>query len=323
MLVTVHDEAVRRRYQAPVCSIPFCFTLVTLVAAIVVPFYVAFASKNFWIKVNDFSEQPSIDFKYDMVFLAHGFVHDDGVQKPQSWAWATKVQTREAYESHLRTPVVRAWPEDKNRDGLQDVWHVSLEMPLFPGEAVHAVQAGILFDYSLTGPALLSMDGLAFVDYSNAIPGRELAVHAEAVLHQRGPLSVRRRNAVAGLRFDSNAGASLPGMVSTYADRNFTMVLQNERKVWSALNSQDIYAEVGSSFKFHFKMYVPSSKVEYTPDVVEVLKVAWIQYLSIAVLFYAMLESVKRFVFSNQVLETRVSSEGTTQHSRALKPHRF
>ncbi|GBG29960.1 Transmembrane protein 231 [Hondaea fermentalgiana] len=325
-MVTVFSEPVQRRYTAPACSLSFCFSLATLVGAVLAPFYVAFASRNFWLKKGTLWEQPQLQFKYDMLLLLHGISESDG--ETQTWAWASNEDVRDVYEPYLRAPLIRAWPEDDNLDGLADRWTLAVHMPLDADEKVMHVQAVAAFDYSLLGSAELDMDGLVYVDYSSPLPGRGLQVEGEARLHQRAPLSVRRANANPMLRFNAGRGlasmrsSSVGAMMASYAKRNFTMVLANEYKVWEVSRGADSFQSTAGGFALNLTVHVPVDELTYTPDLAEVLKFAWIQYLALFALFFALIYAIRQFVFSNQVLETLVESESRAKHVQ-FKEHRF
>lgn len=328
MVVTVFDEPIRRRYRAPVCSMSFCFSALVLAGAVLVPFFVGFASENFWLKTNTYFAQPTLRFQYDVLLLLQGEAGADG--HIATWAWATDELLRDAYEPHLRPTVVRAWADDDNLDGVADVWTVTLQMPLEANDKVFQVSALAFFDYSLNGRAALDMDAVAYVEHASGVPGTGLLVEAEARLHQRRPLSVRRTNADPSLRFAARTQpASLRpnavgAVVSSYAKRNFTMGLSNQYKVWTTAASADPYSPVADSFCVNFTLRVPTDQVTYTPDVAEVLKVAWIQYFALACLFYALFFLLKSFVYTNQVLETIVETEAASAVAPfSKKQHNF
>lgn len=324
--MTVFSEPVQRRYRTSVCSLAFCFHALMIVGAILVPFYVGFASRNFWLKTNTFREQPSLEFKYDMIFLLHGISTED--QSVQTWAWATNEDVRDVYEPYLRAPMIRAWSEDDNMDGLVDRWTVAVQMPLDASEQVLHVQALAMFDYSLNGPAQLDMDGVVFVDYSSSMPGKSLQVEGEVKLRQRSPLSVRRTNADPALLFNAGRGlasmqsASLGAIMGSYAKRNYTMDFTNEYKVWEIAKSRDSFSTTAGSFGLNLTVHVPVDEILYTPDLPEVLKVAWIQYFSLFALFFCLMYGLMYFVYTNQVLETLVESDGRAPHVQ-FKQHRF
>ncbi|CAK8993032.1 Transmembrane protein 231 [Durusdinium trenchii] len=324
MVVTVFQEPIVRKYRAPLCSLACLFNLVVVVAALVVPFYVAYASQNFWLKTNTFLEQPVINFQYDVLVVLQGTAAQDS--QVATWAWSTTAGGQEAYENYLRAPIIRAWAEDDNLDEVADTWTVTVQMPLEATERVYQAQALLYFGYSLQGPAQLDMDAIAYVEHASPLPGTELLVEADAALRQRTPLSVRRANTHPSLRFGEASPSMFPNKISTvlssYAKRNYTMALENTYKSWGVSSVLDPNSIVADSFCLNFTMRVPRDTVLYTPGVPEVLKTAWIQFFAIFVLFAVLLAVLQSFVFTNQVLESVVAAEGPMPHTKR-KEHRF
>lgn len=328
MLWPVFTEPVRRTYRAPMCSLSFCFSLLVLVGMILVPLFVGLASNNFWLKTNVLYEQPDVQFNYDVIVVLQGY---SGGSDVETWAWATRPEVRDVYQPYLRAPIVRAWSDNTNNDDLPDVWKVSVQMPLQENDKVLSVKAMSFFNYKLKGAALLDMDAAAYIEYSSGLPGLGLLVDGEARLHQRRPLSVRRENRYPENQFArsnpqgqprSMSSESIEALMTSYVNRNFTMELANTYSLWQTAASLDTFSVTADSFLLNFTMRVPVDEVVYTPDLPEVLKVAWVQYFALAFLFYILFELLKSFVFTNQVLETVVSKEGATKFSK-IKQHRF
>mmetsp|Transcript_8901 Transcript_8901/g.11196 ORF Transcript_8901/g.11196 Transcript_8901/m.11196 type:complete len:235 (-) Transcript_8901:983-1687(-) len=189
----VYEEPLLRRYQASVFSFACLFLLLTSIATVVVPFYIAYGSHNFWIKHNTLYLQPEVDFTYKVLVVLYGRnVSDNG--EIQTWAWSTIPEIRTAYEPYLRAPVIRAWSVDDNLDDVADLWHLTIQIPLGAGERVYHAQALAFFDYKLRGRVSLEMDSLAYFEHGSALPGTELMIQGEARLHQLTPLSVRTEN---------------------------------------------------------------------------------------------------------------------------------
>ena len=185
MVVTVYREAVTRRYRAPWFSLSCLFNLLVIIGILLVPLFVGLASGNFWLKRNLLYEQPNIQFSYDLVVVLQGYNESTTDRKGITWVWATNAKKRAAYEPYVRSPVIRAWKEDDNGDDVADTWHLTIQMPLQSSDRIHNVQMTALFDYGLSGPAKLYMDGIAYIEQSNAIAGLGLLVETEARLHQR------------------------------------------------------------------------------------------------------------------------------------------
>ena len=311
-MVVVYEEAVLREYYAPWCSTATLFWLFLTLAAVVVPYYLAYDEDTFWLKRNTLYVQPQVGFTYNLLVLLHGFRSVNGQQQAQTWAWSTVPELQSAYQQYLRAPTVRALSEDNNLDGKPDLWQLTVEVPMALEESVHEVQMLAFFTYKLSGKVALEMDGMVYTSHASALPGGSVSVMGEARLHQVRPLSPRGANRHPSLEQQfgtipqSVAENSIASLVASYAARNFTMTLDNAFKVWQVQATQDAYARTASSFCVNLTLTVPEDTVMYVPELGEVLKASWVKYVTLAVLFLYVAEQLKRCIFANQVLPTRI-----------------
>lgn len=54
--------------------------------------------------------------------------------------------------------------------------------------------------------------------------------------------------------------------------------------------------------QMHISLRVPEMEIKYTPSLIQELKWAWPQYLSLIVVFYWMFNEIKMFVFNNRLV---------------------
>ena len=107
-------------------------------------------------------------------------------------------------------------------------------------------------------------------------------------------------------------------------NRNTTARLADSAYVWTyAPNVRDRTTSErdpsGGPGDFHFSMRlkIPTNEaVLYYPTLSELLKFAWMQYLSVLAIVWLLVTTMKEFIFRNQVIETRVICD---QSSAALK----
>jgi len=297
--------------------------MLCIVGAVLIPFYIAYGSGNFWLKKSVLFEQPQVKFTYEILTVFQGVSSNDP-DSIQTWVWDTVPEIQQVYEPFLRPCIVRAWPTDSNLDGISDEWTITVQMPLDHGDKVYQVQSVARFTYELVGRAALFMDTIAYIEHSSPIPGRGLNVEADAQLRQKEALSVRKENILSQGRRSTPASLQenlISTLVSSYSKRNFTMELSNTYKVWSTIGNMDQFSTIPDSFLLNFTLRIPTDQIVYIPDVPQVLKVAWIQYFSIAAIFFILFYILEKFVYTNQVLETMVFAEG--QKSNTRKGHTF
>ena len=320
-MVTVHVERVKRRYVASGCSFACIFSLLTLIGTIIVPFYIAYASHNFWLKENTYREQPFVSFAHKTLIVVQGSKSDGSAL---DLAWSTDANMRSVYEQYLRAPVVRSSPVDTNKDGVPDAWTLSVQMPTQADEAVHSVQLLTWYRYTLNGRASLNMEAMTYVTHSSPLAGAELLVDGTAKLHQTEPLSVRARNQQPDF-FEvepsapvSMYGRTVPNLISSYAQRNVSMRMEDQFHVWTSRSVVDASSEFRDTFCVNMTLRVPSDEILYTPEIGEVIKVAWVQYFSIAAILFILFDVLRTFVYKNGVLESVSSTDASTFAARKM-----
>lgn len=68
------------------------------------------------------------------------------------------------------------------------------------------------------------------------------------------------------------------------------------------------------AFNLTLSLRIPAANVLYTPTASEVLKDAWIKYLSLFVVIAYILHQLCSFVFHNQLVDTEVTVETDQNH---------
>ncbi|VDK70453.1 unnamed protein product [Anisakis simplex] len=133
------------------------------------------------------------------------------------------------------------------------------------------------------------METALFGDIEKLAAGRSLTVSGDLQMDQAVPLPSF------GWDFAHN-GALI----------NESKVQKNFRKVerWSAKSTED-----ANTFVFSYQVRIPEQLFTYRTGLFELLKFAWIQYLSIFVVVQFALQNLLKFIFENRILSTIVSSD--------------
>ena len=87
-----------------------------------------------------------------------------------------------------------------------------------------------------------------------------------------------------------------------------TVMLSNTKTLWERGTS--------GNFTLQLEITYPTLSLTYTPGFWQVLKFAWIQYLSVLIILYVLVSWVRRFAFGNQIVPTIKKQPGITkQHT--------
>lgn len=293
----VYSHPALIRYKTSVCTKATLFVVVVVCLTYIPPLLVAYRSQGFWIKRSTYEEQPVVRFQYQTVLVAATSTDGDYV------AWSTFPHLNNMLGSRLRIPSVSVREEDKNQDGKLDLLNFQLELPLKPDEQVYSIQLLLTFSYQLFRMSTVVMQSLAYVQYSSSVPGSRLFVSGDLRLQQRTPLPHRGLYNIYNVSvIDGSspfaASYDLDAIIESYQDRNLSTVLSCPMPVWT------VGRAAASPFELKAQIRYPLEVVTYRPGFWETIKFAWIQYVSVLLIFLWVFERIQRFVFQNQVLTT-------------------
>ncbi|XP_049580554.1 transmembrane protein 231 isoform X1 [Syngnathus scovelli] len=285
------------RYKAGVCTSATVFAVVVVCLTYISPLLVAYRSQGFWMKRNTYEEQAVVRFQYETLLVAATDTNGDYV------AWSTFHHLNNMLGKKLRIPAVSVREEDQNQDGKLDRLIFQLQLPLKNEENVYSVQLLLTFSYQLFTKSTVVMQSLAYVQHSSSVSGAKLFISGDLRLQQRTPLSHRGLFNIYNVSViqGSSPFASaydLDNIMRRYQGRNLTTVLSCPTLVWTTGRA------AGSPFHLIADIHYPMEVISYYPGFWETIKFAWIQYVSILLIFLWVFERIQTFVFQNQVLTT-------------------
>ncbi|NXG36472.1 TM231 protein, partial [Dromaius novaehollandiae] len=292
--------AFRTRYRAGLCSGAALALLLIGALTYVPPLLLAYRSHGFWLRQSAYLEQPTVRFRYEVLFVA-----TTGPGPGSFVAWSTFPAFNRLQEERLRVPLLSTREEDKNQDGKMDHLYFKLELPLQSTEHVVGVQLILVFSYQLHRMSTFVMQSMAFLQFFSPLPGSHLYVNGDLKLKQRQLLNhcgldTRYNVSVINGTSPFASDYDLTNIIAAYQDRNVTTVLSDPNPVWMIGRAAD------TPFIINATIHYPCSLTffKYQPGFWEMIKFAWIQYVSILLIFLWVFGRIKIFVFQNQVLTT-------------------
>ncbi|XP_022071801.2 transmembrane protein 231 [Acanthochromis polyacanthus] len=291
------------RYRTSVCTKATVFLLVVLGLTYIPPLLVAYRSQGFWVKRSTYEEQPVVKFQYETLLMAATSVQGDFV------AWSSFSHLNNMLGNNLRIPAVSVREVDQNQDGKLDLLIFQLQLPLKPDEQIYSIQLLLTFSYQLFRMSTVVMQSLAYVQHSSSVPGAKLFISGDLKLQQRTPLPHRGLYNVYNVSVINGSSPfassyDLDNIIRSYQDRNLSTVLSCPMPVWT------VGRAAGSPFELNAEIRYPLEVISYRPGFWETIKMAWIQYVSVLLVFLWVFERIQRFVFQNQVLTTVPSQWG-------------
>ncbi|XP_058701841.1 transmembrane protein 231 isoform X2 [Poecile atricapillus] len=247
--------ALYTRYRAGLCSAAALALLLITTLTYVPPLLVAYRSHGFWLKQSAYLEQPTVRFRYEVLFVA-----TMGSGPGSFLAWSTFPAFNRLQEDRLRVPL-------------------------------------------LSRMSTFVMQSMAFLQFFSPVPGSQLYVNGDLKLTQRQLLNhcgldTRYNVSVVNGTSPFASDYDLTNIIAAYWDRNVTTVFSDPSPVWMTGRAMD------TPFIINATIHYPVEVILYQPGFWEIIKFAWIQYVSILLIFLWVFGRIKMFLFQNQVLTT-------------------
>jgi hypothetical protein len=110
-MVFLISQSYRRYYHSNKCSCATAFCVLMYTAAIIIPFFLAFATnsnsssykwaQDFWLRKNEIREQPSITFRDEAIVYAY--------ENAASKGYSTVADLNTVFEVAITNPSIRVW----------------------------------------------------------------------------------------------------------------------------------------------------------------------------------------------------------------------
>ncbi|XP_030642035.1 transmembrane protein 231 [Chanos chanos] len=293
----VYSHPALIRYKTSVCTKATLFFVIVLCLTYIPPLLVAYRSQGFWLKRSTYEEQPHIRFQYQILLTGATSTTGDYV------AWSTYHNFNHLLGSNLRIPSVSVQEEDLNQDGKFDRLSLQLELPLKPEEQIYSIQLLLTFSYQLFRMSTVVMQTLVYVQHSSSVPGSQLFVSGDLRLYQRIPLPHRGLHTAYNVSVIDGTSPfasayDLVKIIQAYQERNLTTYLSCPSPLWTVGRASD------APFRINAEIHYPLEIISYRPGFWETIKFAWIQYVSVLLIFLWVFHRIQTFVFQNQVLPT-------------------
>ncbi|NWI66202.1 TM231 protein, partial [Todus mexicanus] len=153
----------------------------------------------------------------------------------------------------------------------------------------------------------LVMQSMAFLQFFSPVPGSQLYMNGDLKLNQKQLLNhcgldTRYNVSVVNGTSPFASDYDLTNIIAAYWDRNVTTVFSDPNPVWMTGRATDTPFIVNATI--HYPVEVILYPLKTASRFWEIIKFAWIQYVSILLIFIWVFGRIKMFVFQNQVLTT-------------------
>lgn len=306
-LKKVHFASNGRTFWAEKWSFAAIFYTFSWIVNIVFPLAVTFGSDGLWIKSMTFDEQPDINFKHQFLVileLVRPF--------PGHLVYSTFPHFNHLFEERILRPAQVTNQElDHNFDGKFDEMSFHLSMPLKSNEEVCAVDLFLLFDYKLRTKVHFDMEAVVRIGHRSMTSGSLFFASGDLTLHQKELLHVS--HSTGNFSHDLNSMASDPfSAVSSLID----LMEQRVKRRTTVGMSPDSYTKwttgrdaSNDMFSVKVNLNYGRQTIAYRPGFWFVVKWAWVQYLTVFVVIYFLVQKVRAIVFEESLIPTTHCSE--------------
>mmetsp|Transcript_9400 Transcript_9400/g.19820 ORF Transcript_9400/g.19820 Transcript_9400/m.19820 type:complete len:328 (-) Transcript_9400:306-1289(-) len=313
--VVVFEEPLSRRYATPRLSFTYLVIVLSNSFALMVPFYFCTGTEgDFWLKNDTYRETPDIKFlyKFIMVLETASPTSDKTNEIFVSTMDSLNVLRPETY----RMANVMFHEDDADLDGMFDSFTLDATVPLAKDEKIMSMQALLFFNFRLQKRVKFDMESVAYTSFDSGIPISRFDTTGSLMLRQTSPFGVRKY--FSALYTEDTPLVDVIELSSTnrITDANIGNILEEYRERDIATDYVERYPikyralDTGENgtFRIEMKMDISEQEVLYIPTLVEVLKDAWVKYLSVVVLCWFLIKRIKSFAFSQNLLRSSVSS---------------
>ncbi|XP_028170232.1 transmembrane protein 231 [Ostrinia furnacalis] len=283
------------QYKSCLLSKAMLFTLITTMLNIVLPFIVAYKSKGFWLRSHTFYEQPLVRFTYEYLVVAE----TDDPSQPIVCGEAALLN-EDALNGEENCAQLQVQEFDYNYDGKHEALNFKLNLNVPKHRTITSVLIILGLEFKLKSVCPLQMQSLAVIDNAFPVAPSGLKFYGDIELYQVSHLPCEPN--IIHTKYNS----SLFNHKNNNNDNVVDLILENyfSREVTTQVKTLHSRSQNGhtSSMEINIYLRVPEMLIRYLPSILQELKWAWPQYLSLVVVFYWIFNRIKKFVFNNRLL---------------------
>ena len=305
--IIIHQEPQTKPYKTSTrLSLSYLFVLACNVFTIIYPFY--FWNNTLWTTRNSYQEQPNVSFLYKVIMVLQTTSTLNGASKE---IYVSTLDTVNALRPDtFRMAAVQSYEEDTDLDGIIDWFQLKVDVPLNDDEKVMSMQTVAFFEYQLDQRVKLQMESAAYTSVDSNLPLSGYDTEGDLIFRQVHPLGVRGYKST--LYEEETPLVKLNSEVYHVSNSNIGDILAKYRTRDVAADYVERYpvstmdldttTDENRRYSFKMKIRIPEQDVVYIPTLTEVLKDAWVKYVSVAILCWLVVDRVKSFVFAHHLI---------------------
>ena len=308
-MVVLFSQALLKIFRAPAfsCSFLFCFFLFIVIA--ILPFFLGFATYDFWKARQFYLEQPQVLYRKELLITVYSEQESVSgsslITSPSVQFFSTLGSINRMYYESLSPMTIVSSLLDYNFDGYAEMYDFNITVYTDPSN-IKSIKILSFYDYQIRDRIKMDLVGLAYSEVNTPAGAAYVYIDGDLEFIQKNLMkpspTINSDYNYSVLSTSSASENFLPTLLLVNNDRNFT----------TNYNYNYMVAPRGldSSCKISMKVRIPVyQKYEYAPGFLEVMKFAWVQYVSLLIPIGYLIYRFAGFIYRNQILESHVTYE--------------
>ncbi|CAH0725985.1 unnamed protein product, partial [Brenthis ino] len=292
-LYKLYSYNVEIQYKNNLLSKAALFTALTALINVILPFIIAYKSKGFWLQSYYFYEQPSVQSSYEYLLIAETDDPSITVICGRTAALNYDIENEEF------CAVTEVREEDINVDGKNDILEFNIKLIIPSDRTLVSVILILGVDVQILNTCPLQMQSLAIINKEFSVPPNGLKYYGDLLIYQSTHLPCLKNI------LDTKYNDSLFYHINNDNKNVVDFILEEylRREVISTVNLIYFKTQNGDmgTMDLNVILRIPEMQIRYTPSLLQELKWAWPQYLSLAFIFYHLIEKIKKLVFRQRL----------------------
>lgn len=311
-MVCVYSESFKKYYYSSCLSLPACITIISVIFAVMLPFFTQFYDEKFWEPLDIYYEHPVLRFNEKYIVYALYTINDE--QKSSVFTSIYETDVDNIFSLSISTK-----SEEINNDDIIDKFIITVSLkeansdtgsnsiPPSSNIIVKDIKVLLFFDYILQDRTIVKFQTMAYSSISNDGGVFYAKTKGDLKLKQNNYLRISALPSTDGPKGYFEAGHSevfeeiydeftkKRDLVTDYV--HTTMVVPG-----TISNKGTVTVEMNIN--------IPSyEEVLYGQPSYENLKFKWIEYLALFIPTSFILYAFLNFIFSNRVFNCSVTSD--------------
>ncbi|XP_045535304.1 transmembrane protein 231-like [Papilio machaon] len=292
-LYHLYSHSVEIKYKSYFLSKATLFTLLITALNIILPFIVAYRSRGFWLKSHSFYEQPVVRPTYEYLLVATTLDPSEFIICGD----ATNLKLEKWNDDNCAETQIQDY--DYNADGRPDMLHFQFALNVPPKYVITSIVLILGIDLQLQTTCEMHMQALATINRQFTIPPSRFYYIGDLEFYQKSHLPCLK-NVI-----DTSYNTSLFNIPYKQGDFiEYTLQKYFKRTAITQVKTLFSNSHTGNTevLNIIINLEVPEMNIRYQPSIMQELKWAWPQYLSLVAIFYWLFNQVKKFVFNKRLL---------------------